>query len=122
MKGLKELVFFYPLTTKGSPLKSSGVRQSKTYKWVLAVKGLTHRELHTTVYWTKSVELSVSGIYLIQSVKGAFFCTVFIFLGDSTAWVLPFTSGGFIYIALVTIVPDLLQETRPRYHMFAFSL
>ncbi|XP_022805743.1 zinc transporter ZIP13-like [Stylophora pistillata] len=37
--------------------------------------------------------------------------------GDSTAWVLPFTSGGFIYIALVTIVPDLLQETRPKESM-----
>lgn len=34
--------------------------------------------------------------------------------GDSTAWVLPFTSGGFIYIALVTIVPDLLKETRAK--------
>lgn len=30
--------------------------------------------------------------------------------GDSTAWILPFTSGGFIYIALVTVVPDLLKE------------
>ena len=38
----------------------------------------------------------------------------FLSLGDSTAWVLPFTSGGFIYIALVTIVPDLLKETRPK--------
>ncbi|XP_067902007.1 zinc transporter ZIP13 isoform X2 [Heterodontus francisci] len=30
--------------------------------------------------------------------------------GDSVAWILPFTSGGFLYIALVTVVPDLLQE------------
>lgn len=30
--------------------------------------------------------------------------------GESTAWVLPFTSGGFIYIAMVTILPDLLRE------------
>ncbi|XP_059173974.1 zinc transporter ZIP13-like isoform X2 [Physella acuta] len=30
--------------------------------------------------------------------------------GDRTAWILPFTSGGFMYIALVTVVPDLLQE------------
>ncbi|KAL3863121.1 hypothetical protein ACJMK2_004893 [Sinanodonta woodiana] len=30
--------------------------------------------------------------------------------GDSTAWILPFTSGGFIYIALVTVVPDLMDE------------
>ncbi|XP_077991925.1 zinc transporter ZIP13-like isoform X2 [Glandiceps talaboti] len=41
---------------------------------------------------------------LAESAKGA---------GDSTAWVLPFTSGGFIYIALVTVVPDLLKETNP---------
>nr|XP_022339444.1 zinc transporter ZIP13-like [Crassostrea virginica] len=30
--------------------------------------------------------------------------------GECTAWILPFTSGGFIYIALVTVVPDLLDE------------
>lgn len=30
--------------------------------------------------------------------------------GERTSWVLPFTSGGFLYIALVTVVPDLLQE------------
>uniref|UniRef100_A0A3B3R5D4 Zinc transporter ZIP13 n=1 Tax=Paramormyrops kingsleyae TaxID=1676925 RepID=A0A3B3R5D4_9TELE len=30
------------------------------------------------------------------------------------AWILPFTSGGFLYIALVNIVPDLLQESNPR--------
>ncbi|KAL4642070.1 zinc transporter ZIP13 isoform X2 [Arapaima gigas] len=40
-----------------------------------------------------------------QSPKGA---------ENSTAWILPFTSGGFIYIALVNIVPDLLAETNPR--------
>lgn len=34
--------------------------------------------------------------------------------GDSTVWILPFTSGGFIYIALVTVVPDLLEERHPR--------
>ncbi|XP_013401583.1 zinc transporter ZIP13-like [Lingula anatina] len=33
--------------------------------------------------------------------------------GNSTAWILPFTSGGFIYIALVTVVPDLLEERHP---------
>ncbi|XP_070212114.1 zinc transporter ZIP13-like [Littorina saxatilis] len=30
--------------------------------------------------------------------------------GERTAWILAFTSGGFLYIALVTVVPDLLQE------------
>lgn len=37
----------------------------------------------------------------LQSPKGA---------GDTVAWILPFTSGGFLYIALVNVVPDLLQE------------
>ncbi|ESO90345.1 hypothetical protein LOTGIDRAFT_123666, partial [Lottia gigantea] len=34
--------------------------------------------------------------------------------GNRTAWILPFTSGGFLYIALVTVVPELLQEKRGR--------
>ncbi|KAA0723343.1 Zinc transporter ZIP13 [Triplophysa tibetana] len=33
---------------------------------------------------------------------------------NATAWILPFTSGGFLYIALVNVVPDLLEETSPR--------
>ncbi|TRY56641.1 hypothetical protein DNTS_011048 [Danionella cerebrum] len=33
---------------------------------------------------------------------------------NSTAWILPFTSGGFLYIALVSVVPDLLEESNPR--------
>ena len=36
-----------------------------------------------------------------------------IFPGNRTAWILPFSSGGFIYVALVTVVPDLLKETCP---------
>ena len=33
----------------------------------------------------------------------------------SASWILPFTSGGFLYIALVTVLPDLLnhEETLP---------
>ena len=30
--------------------------------------------------------------------------------GDATSWVLPFTSGGFLYISLVGIIPDLLKQ------------
>lgn len=29
---------------------------------------------------------------------------------EDTLWVLPFTSGGFLYVALVKTVPDLLKE------------
>ena len=28
-----------------------------------------------------------------------------------TSWALPFTAGGFIYIATVSIIPDLLTDT-----------
>lgn len=33
--------------------------------------------------------------------------------GNVTCWILPFTSGGFLYIALVNIVPELLREKDP---------
>ncbi|CAH2326014.1 zinc transporter ZIP13 [Pelobates cultripes] len=34
--------------------------------------------------------------------------------GETVAWILPFTSGGFLYIALVTVLPDLLEEKNAR--------
>ncbi|MBN3325007.1 S39AD protein, partial [Atractosteus spatula] len=40
-----------------------------------------------------------------QSPKGA---------ENTISWILPFTSGGFLYIALVNVVPELLEETNPR--------
>uniref|UniRef100_A0A8C5QBS2 Zinc transporter ZIP13 n=1 Tax=Leptobrachium leishanense TaxID=445787 RepID=A0A8C5QBS2_9ANUR len=40
-----------------------------------------------------------------QSPKGA---------GETVAWILPFTSGGFLYIALVSVLPDLLEEKNAR--------
>lgn len=33
--------------------------------------------------------------------------------GETVAWILPFTSGGFLYIALVNVLPDLLEEEDP---------
>lgn len=31
--------------------------------------------------------------------------------GTTTLWILPFTAGGFIYIALVSVLPELLEDT-----------
>lgn len=42
--------------------------------------------------------------------------------GDSTAWILPFTAGGFVNIALVTIVPDLVKEKKTRQSLKQFGL
>ena len=33
--------------------------------------------------------------------------------GDRTAWILPFTAGGFIHIALVGVLPEVCQEREP---------
>lgn len=30
-----------------------------------------------------------------------------------TSWIMPFTAGGFLHIAMVTVLPDLLKETDP---------
>lgn len=32
---------------------------------------------------------------------------------ETVAWILPFASGGFLYIALVNVLPDLLEEDDP---------
>ena len=31
--------------------------------------------------------------------------------GATTLWILPFTAGGFVYIALVSVLPELLEDT-----------
>lgn len=31
-----------------------------------------------------------------------------------TSWILPFTAGGFLHIALVTVLPELLSEKNPK--------
>ncbi|XP_053349315.1 zinc transporter ZIP13 isoform X2 [Clarias gariepinus] len=41
---------------------------------------------------------------------------------NATAWILPFSSGGFLYIALVNVVPDLLQETNFRHSLLQILL
>lgn len=54
------------------------------------------------------------------------FVIFFVFLGTAlsllaqnatefaaTTWILPFTAGGFIYIALVSVIPELLDEEKP---------
>lgn len=41
---------------------------------------------------------------------------------NATAWILPFTSGGFLYIALVNVVPDLLQESSLRHSLLQVLL
>lgn len=33
--------------------------------------------------------------------------------GDmATSWILPFTAGGFVYIATVAVIPELLSDSK----------
>ncbi|KAM3877295.1 zinc transporter ZIP13 [Diretmus argenteus] len=41
---------------------------------------------------------------------------------NATVWILPFTSGGFLYIALVNVVPDLLEESSFRHSLLQILL
>ncbi|XP_058450166.1 zinc transporter ZIP13 homolog [Malaya genurostris] len=38
-----------------------------------------------------------------------------------TSWIMPFTAGGFLHIALVTVLPDLLSENEPRESIKQFA-
>ena len=39
-------------------------------------------------------------------------------LENALIYVLPFTAGGFLNIALVSLVPDLMQEKQPLYALY----
>lgn len=32
----------------------------------------------------------------------------------AVSWILPFTAGGFIYIATVSVIPELLEDSSPK--------
>ncbi|XP_017295831.1 zinc transporter ZIP13 isoform X2 [Kryptolebias marmoratus] len=41
---------------------------------------------------------------------------------NATSWILPFTAGSFLYIALVNVVPELLQESSLRHSLLQILL
>lgn len=51
----------------------------------------------------------------LSTAVGALLGTVIALLGSgndaAASWVLPFTAGGFIYIATVSVIPELLEES-----------
>jgi zinc transporter 13 len=71
---------------------------------ILIKSGFSRVEAAKAQFWTASLGMSGSMVALIlDSVVS---------VDSFTAWILPFTSGGFINIALVTVLPDILNETR----------
>ncbi|KAI9564174.1 hypothetical protein GHT06_007912 [Daphnia sinensis] len=55
-------------------------------------------------------------LQLITAVGAVTGCAVSLFAegigAAATAWILPFTAGGFIYIATVSVIPELLENSK----------
>jgi solute carrier family 39 (zinc transporter), member 7 len=49
---------------------------------------------------------------LLYSIEVKFPYKKFLTGGTAAHWILPFTAGGFIYIATVSVIPELLVNTR----------
>ncbi|GAB0088630.1 Zinc transporter ZIP13 homolog [Sergentomyia squamirostris] len=55
-------------------------------------------------------QLLTAGAGLIGALVAIFGSSVTSAVETRTSWIMPFTAGGFLHIALVTVLPDLLQE------------
>ena len=71
---------------------------------ILMKSGFSRVEAAKAQFCTASLGMSGAMLALILD--------SFVEVDTFTAWIIPFTSGGFINIALVTVLPDILSETR----------
>ena len=55
-------------------------------------------------------------LQLITALGALTGCSISLLAGGigsaATAWILPFTAGGFIYIACVSVMPELLESSK----------
>lgn len=58
---------------------------------------------------------------LLGAVVAIFGSSVTSAMEARTSWIMPFTAGGFLHIALVTVLPDLLKEECPKESMKQFA-
>lgn len=80
---------------------------------ILMKSGFSRYEAAKAQFWTAS--LGISGAMAAVILDSCFFADVV------TTWVIPFTGGGFLNIALVTVLPDLLKETKTIRDFFVSS-
>ncbi|XP_059619760.1 zinc transporter ZIP13 homolog [Phlebotomus argentipes] len=66
-------------------------------------------------------QLLTAGAGLIGALVAIFGSSVTSAVETRTSWIMPFTAGGFLHIALVTVLPDLLQESDPRESLKQFT-
>ncbi|KAG8238487.1 hypothetical protein J437_LFUL004950 [Ladona fulva] len=62
---------------------------------------------------TKKKAIALQLTTAIGALSGTFISLLAEGIGDAaTSWILPFTAGGFIYIATVSVIPDILADTK----------
>jgi solute carrier family 39 (zinc transporter), member 13 len=71
---------------------------------ILIKSGFSRMEAAKAQFWTASLGMSGAMLALVLD--------SFVAVDSFTSWIIPFTSGGFINIALVTVLPDILSETK----------
>ena len=71
---------------------------------ILIKSGFSRVDAAKAQFWTASLGMSGAMLALVLD--------SFVAVDSFTSWIIPFTSGGFINIALVTVLPDILNETK----------
>lgn len=66
-------------------------------------------------------QLLTAGAGLIGALVAIFGSSVTSAVETRTSWIMPFTAGGFLHISLVTVLPDLLQESDTRESLKQFT-
>lgn len=66
-------------------------------------------------------QLLTAGAGLLGALVAIFGSSVTTAMEARTSWIMPFTAGGFLHIALVTVLPDLLQEECPKESIKQFA-
>ncbi|XP_066248041.1 zinc transporter ZIP13 homolog [Euwallacea similis] len=60
------------------------------------------------------MQLSTAAFGILGSFSALLFSGAANTIEARTSWILPFSAGSFLHIALVTILPDLIKESSPR--------
>ena len=71
---------------------------------ILMKSGFSKVEAAKAQFWTASLGISGAMVALILD--------SFVAVDSFTSWIIPFTAGGFINISLVTVLPDILNDTK----------
>lgn len=66
-------------------------------------------------------QMLTAGAGLLGAIVAIFGSNVTSAVEARTSWIMPFTAGGFLHIALVTVLPDLLKEEDPKESMKQFA-